>query len=175
MLLEHHRRSFGDDDPAALDRVETGERAQQCCLAASALAQQRHELAAFDTKVETLDHGPVAIGAAEAVDDPGWQPLVKDICSVEAEVKGLSTQFIEAELFPNHLTPMLELGVSTLREAGSELPPAMLQSVMLLVLVNALAERIGKPIEEAYNNNPNLQRVLPDFLQGAKRVYWAEL
>jgi hypothetical protein len=108
----------------------------------------------------------------KAVEDPAWQPLLKDLCALEAEIKHLSTEYIEGELFPRYITPMIERGVSALTAAGSELPGPVLQSVMMLALVNVLAERIAIPIEARYNNNPNMQRILPDNLQGSKQVHW---
>jgi hypothetical protein len=111
----------------------------------------------------------------KAVSDPAWQPLLRDLCALEAEIQDRSTAFIEGELFPRYLSPMIELGVSTLEEAGSQQKPAVLQNVMMLVLVNALAARVAAPIEEDFNTNPNLQRVLPDNVDARQRVEWMKL
>ncbi len=53
------------------DRIESGERAQQRGLAATALAEQGDELAALDAQIEVFDHDTIAVGAAEICHHPG--------------------------------------------------------------------------------------------------------
>jgi hypothetical protein len=64
MLLEYDRWPSWCCDAPALNCIETGQRPQQRGLAATAFAEQRDEFATLDTEVETIDHDPVATGAA---------------------------------------------------------------------------------------------------------------
>jgi hypothetical protein len=105
-----------------------------------------------------------------ALGDPSLQVFLEDVCTFERAIRALADPFINETLNGKYLTTWVSGGVTKLREAGSVATPEQLNAVMLASLGNAVLEQVVRQTESAYNNNPNIQRVLPDFLTGQKNI-----